>query len=745
MSILNWSATSADNDDADLANGIDWREGQLAATVNNSARSLMAAVYKYIRDTSGDLTSTGSANAYVLTTAQTITSYAEPLVLAFKANFTCTGAATLNVDGLGAKDIRRSDGTATQADDIVSGGAYLVVYSAAADKFIGIGLGGAGAGDAASVTFTPAGSIAATDVQAAIEELDTEKQPLDSDLTSIAGLTTTAAGRSVLTIADPNADRMVAWDDTAGGMAAIALADLTDEGSPATGDYVLIYGAEGDLRKTNWSNLPGAGGGLANVSEDTSPSLGGALDADGFDINDGGVIFLREQAAAEADVAGQGQWWVQTATPNLPMFTDDAGTDFQLATVSGVAAAYQPLDSDLTSWAGVTRAAGFDTFAATPSSANLASLVTGETGSGALVFGTSPGFTTAANPVSNDGAALGTTALGWSDIHLATGAVINWANGEVTLTESDANTLTMAGGTLVLPASGLQVGSSNPFSDAAGTLTLQNVDALDATTESTIEAAIDTLANLTSIQGRTVTLADAGADALLAWDDSASAYQNLSAADARAALGLATTDNPQFATIELGHASANTLSASGGVLSIESKVVRTAGKETVWVPAGSMVPKATNGAAANTYDSGSNDLTIYTLDFDTTTQEYAQFSVAMPKGWNESTVTFVPYWTNTGGASTETVVWSLAGQAISDDDTLNSTFGTVQTSSDTWLAQNDLHIGPESSAITIGGTPAENDLVVFEVSRVVGSDNMAGDARLIGIKLFITYNAENDA
>lgn len=56
-------------------------------------------------------------------------------------------------------------------------------------------------------------------------------------------------------------------------------------------------------------------------------------------------------------------------------------------------AAYQPLDADLTSWAGVTRAAGFDTFAATPSSANLAALVTNETGTGALVFGTAPTIT----------------------------------------------------------------------------------------------------------------------------------------------------------------------------------------------------------------------------------------------------------------------------------------------------------------------------------------------------------------
>ena len=45
---------------------------------------------------------------------------------------------------------------------------------------------------------------------------------------------------------------------------------------------------------------------------------------------------------------------------------------------------------------------------------------------------------------------------------------------------------------------GVTVGSSVPFSDSSGTLTLQNIDALDATTEATIESAIDTLGNLTS-------------------------------------------------------------------------------------------------------------------------------------------------------------------------------------------------------------------------------------------------------
>jgi hypothetical protein len=52
------------------------------------------------------------------------------------------------------------------------------------------------------------------------------------------------------------------------------------------------------------------------------------------------------------------------------------------------AGSYQPLDADLTSWAAITRASGFDTFVATPSSANLAALVTDESGSDKLLFGT---------------------------------------------------------------------------------------------------------------------------------------------------------------------------------------------------------------------------------------------------------------------------------------------------------------------------------------------------------------------
>jgi hypothetical protein len=94
-----------------------------------------------------------------------------------------------------------------------------------------------------------------------ITAADAAFQPKNSNLTAIAALTTTAAGRSVLTAADPNTDRIMAWDDSAGSIVPIALADIASEGSPASGDYLLAYLADGSLAKVNWSDLPSGGGG----------------------------------------------------------------------------------------------------------------------------------------------------------------------------------------------------------------------------------------------------------------------------------------------------------------------------------------------------------------------------------------------------------------------------------------------------------------------------------------------------
>lgn len=100
----------------------------------------------------------------------------------------------------------------------------------------------------------------------------------------------------------------------------------------------------------------------------------------------------------------------------------------------------------------------------------------------------------------------------------------------------------------------ITIGSSVPFADSAGTLTLQNIDVLDSTTESTIESAIDTLANLTSIQGQTVSFSGA-----LTVESTSIVNQDL------------TTDaNVDFSSLELtGSASSSSLtlsSTTGAVL-----------------------------------------------------------------------------------------------------------------------------------------------------------------------------------
>jgi len=81
-------------------------------------------------------TSGGSANAQTLTLAPAITAYVDGMSIRFRAGFTNTNAATLNVNGIGAVDIQRADDSAIKTNDIVADEYYEVVYSSVGTKFI---------------------------------------------------------------------------------------------------------------------------------------------------------------------------------------------------------------------------------------------------------------------------------------------------------------------------------------------------------------------------------------------------------------------------------------------------------------------------------------------------------------------------------------------------------------------------------------------------------------------------------
>ena len=180
----------------------------------------------------------------------------------------------------------------------------------------------------------------------------------------------------------------------------------------------------------------------------------------------------------------------------------------------------------------------------------------------------------------------------------------------------------------------------------------------------------------------------------------------------------------------------------GGTVS----AVKIAGKETIWVPAVAMYAASTNGCA----DIDQTELTaqrpeVKALAFDASSDEYAQFAIAFPKSWNESTVTFQTYWSVTG-TNTGTVCFAVQGVAVSSDDTLDVAMGTAVPN--TALAAsgtaNDLMVNVESGAVTIGGSPAAGDEVFFNVFRDVSADDQTADARLVGIKIFYDTDAAND-
>jgi hypothetical protein len=133
-----WSITAASNGSSD--SNINFAEGQSPASVNNSARALMATVKSWWEQISGGATHGGAGNAYTLTSSSpgAIAAYANGMRFLWKPNATSSGSVTLNVDGVGAKKVYRGDGT-TQAGsgDIISGVLLDVVYLSALDAAAG--------------------------------------------------------------------------------------------------------------------------------------------------------------------------------------------------------------------------------------------------------------------------------------------------------------------------------------------------------------------------------------------------------------------------------------------------------------------------------------------------------------------------------------------------------------------------------------------------------------------------------
>lgn len=174
------------------------------------------------------------------------------------------------------------------------------------------------------------------------------------------------------------------------------------------------------------------------------------------------------------------------------------------------------------------------------------------------------------------------------------------------------------------------------------------------------------------------------------------------------------------------------------------------GKTAIPIPASAMTPRSADGCAGLATTSGaSGQPDIPYLAFDGAAKEYAGFLMRMPKSWNESTVTASFAWRRASGTGAANVVWGIRALAVSDNDTPAANFGSDATVTDgASTTTANFNLSGETGACTIAGSPAEGDLVFFEIFRdgASGSDTLdAVDALLTEFTLFITLNATNDA
>ena len=270
---------------------------------------------------------------------------------------------------------------------------------------------------------------------------------------------------------------------TDGGLSVVKDAVFGDDVKLLSDSSVLAFGADGDttlthtdgtgltLNSTNKLTFGDTGtfihqssDGVLTITSDTTVDINGAVVFDGAITGATNITLSGELNAATLDVSGnadidgtlEADAYTVDGTTLAEYIADTAGAMFSSNTETGIAATYQDGDNtiDLAISAAQT----------TITSLFATDIKIGEDDQTKIDFEDANTINFYANnakevvlaensisPGTSDGTALGTTSLMWSDLFLASGSVINFNNGDITLTHS-SNTLTAAGGTVATAA-----------------------------------------------------------------------------------------------------------------------------------------------------------------------------------------------------------------------------------------------------------------------------------------------------
>ena len=264
---------------------------------------------------------------------------------------------------------------------------------------------------------------------------------------------------------------------------------------------------------------------------------------------------------------------------------------------------------------------------------------------------------------------------------------------------------------------------------------------------STGSAIADVMTNLGDITATSVSFADntgindAAGNEQVIFSQTATAVNYLDITNADTGNAPSITAGGSDANVSL-----NLIVQGSGTLQANSSVIKVAGLETIFVPAQAMFGTTTNGADAQSVETTATRPEMKVLDFDASTIEYSQFSIAMPKSWDEGVITLQAFWspsnTDTGAA-----LIGLQGVSVANDATSDVTFDAAVDVTDNGTGTvEDVLVSPVSANVTVKAAAADT-YTYFQVARnaTSGSDSFTGDARLLGIKIFYTTDAANDA
>jgi len=174
-------------------------------------------------------------------------------------------------------------------------------------------------------------------------------------------------------------------------------------------------------------------------------------------------------------------------------------------------------------------------------------------------------------------------------------------------------------------------------------------------------------------------------------------------------------------------------------------------KRTLFLSAAGGVASTTGGCGAfETFETATNDVNFRSTIFAAGASDISkEWGCVMPDNWDGGTVTAVPVFHVKASteAADHTIIWNVQGVSFASTETLDTAYGTLQTSTYTVAASmaGKIIFGPATSAITVGGaSPAGGEFVQWRVQRE-GGDTFTATVYLLGVKIIYQTNGTSDA